>query len=59
MEEKKEKAAHELTREELRKRLVLDATAGPGGIDTSLSRIGPPLGPLGEHLTEEKKPKNR
>lgn len=41
-----------LSDQEMRKRLYQEVTAGPEGTETSLSRMGTPLGPTGEHLTE-------
>lgn len=55
MQEKKEARPTRISRAEMRKRPILESVTSPGGIDTSLSRIGQPVGPLGEHLAEDER----
>lgn len=55
MKREKQKKARSMTDTELEKRLTLEANSVPGSIQTSLSRIGGPIGPTGEHLTEPEK----
>lgn len=37
----------------MRRRLTLEANAGPAGTTTSLTRMGTAIGPAGNHLAED------
>ncbi|NLG84031.1 MAG: hypothetical protein GX493_05360 [Firmicutes bacterium] len=43
-----------LSEEELRKRLIVDTFADPGGLDTSLTFVDQPIIPMGTNLGEKR-----